>query len=42
MICPDCGELMNIIDMNHMECECGWSGSMKKWNRDIKKSLHGM
>lgn len=36
MICPGCGELLNVIDENHMECECGWTGDQKKWERDMK------
>lgn len=35
MICPDCGELINVVDTDDMSCECGWTGNQAKWERDM-------
>jgi hypothetical protein len=30
MICPECGDNLNIISLDHCECRCGFKGSVEK------------
>jgi len=33
MVCPECGEMLNVIDEGHVECVCGFRGTVDDVNR---------
>jgi hypothetical protein len=40
MPCPECGEPLNVIDLDQMECcHCGWQGNVTKWEMDMSDNL---
>lgn len=42
MICPDCGELVNLISTDEITCECGWVGTYSTWEVAIEAKAKGM